>query len=319
MRSLLLIVLALLPGFLAGQAPSQGPRPPAKKASPKPPQPVPEQAPPAPTSPPVSGLTLDEVTQLLEAKLPEAVIIAKVRSNGKPFPLTTEQLLRLKKAGAGDNLLLVLMDPAAALAPPPPPPPDSPKEPIPGPVAQPPSGTGDPEFPKAFGVYYLEGEKWIQMPLSQCKIQRNKLRMVGGPLLRQKVHANLPGLWASVRMLRTDRPKFLAYFPDRRVSTFNLIRLVPKEKAGLREVAQISMLFSVEQHQDKIGVDITPAGPPNTFFLITKETLTPGEYAVVEPPPMSNTAKVAILEVWDFGIGEKGTASQPAASPSNSK
>lgn len=136
--------------------------------------------------------------------------------------------------------------------------------------------------------------------------------ILGGPLIRQKVHANISGNWASLRIMDTEKPKFLAYFPDRKVSTFNLLRLA--QKGELREVAQLSVLYSAEQYEDKIEIDISPAGPTNMFLLVTKGTLTPGEYAIVEPPPLSNTEKIAIMDVWDFGLGEKSNPGQaPAA------
>jgi hypothetical protein len=51
------------------------------------------------------------------------------------------------------------------------------------------------------------------------------------------------------------------------------------------------------------------------YFLTPRETMTPGEYGVVEPPPTSNSDKVALFDVWDFGIGEKAAASEPAVKP----
>ncbi len=58
-------------------------------------------------------LTVEQIVQLVQAGLPEDLIIAKIRKNGKAFDLSTEQLLQLKKAGASDNIIRVLMDPQA--------------------------------------------------------------------------------------------------------------------------------------------------------------------------------------------------------------
>ena len=280
--------------------------------------PPPSAKPPVPpvknAAPAAKPLTEDqqrvnEVLQLLDAKLPESVIVAKIRSYGKPVQTSVDDLVRLKKAGASDAVFSALQNPAA-------PPVPATVAPVaaateaarPAPVA-----TKEAVLPKAFGLYYKSENEWVQMPQTQCNLQINKMRAIlGGKLLRQKLHANLPGLAASLRLTNTDRPQFLAYFPDRKVSTFNLLRLIPKAEASLREIAELSVLYSTEQYQDKIAIDISPAGPPNMFLLIPKETLAPGEYGVIEPPPTSNNQTVALFDVWDFGIGEKAAPSVPA-------
>lgn len=266
-----------------------------------------------------AGMTVDDVVKLVQAKLSDDLIIGQLKKNGKAFSLSTDDLVKLKTSGASDNVLLVMMDPTATpAAPPPPPPPVVAKrivDPPPAKEIERPKSQAEAELPKAFGVYYLLNDKWVQMSQTQCNVQRNKMRAIlGGPLIRQKVHANIPGNWASLRIMDIEKPKFLAYFPDRKVSTFNLLRLA--QKGEVREVAQLSVLYSSEQHEDKIEIDISPAGTANMFLLIPKGTLTPGEYAIVEPPPLSNTEKIAIMDVWDFGLGEKSNPGQaPAATP----
>lgn len=90
------------------------PRPPVKKAVPA--KKVVTTTPPAQQAkpqPPVNELAVGQVCQLVQVGLPEDLIIAKIRKNGKVFDLSTEQLLQLKKAGASDNIIRVLMDPQA--------------------------------------------------------------------------------------------------------------------------------------------------------------------------------------------------------------
>jgi hypothetical protein len=50
-------------------------------------------------------LTQQDVIKLLELKIPEQTIIDKVKSSGTAFVLGTEDIARLKKAGASDALI----------------------------------------------------------------------------------------------------------------------------------------------------------------------------------------------------------------------
>lgn len=56
---------------------------------------------------------------MVEAKVSENIISAKVKKNGVPFDLSPEQLVAFKKAGASDSLIEVLMDPSKTYSPPP--------------------------------------------------------------------------------------------------------------------------------------------------------------------------------------------------------
>ena len=50
-------------------------------------------------------LTNDSVIQMIKAGLPEAVVIAKIRSTATKFDLKTDSLVSLKKAGVSDKVL----------------------------------------------------------------------------------------------------------------------------------------------------------------------------------------------------------------------
>src|SRR6202022_4370654 len=53
-------------------------------------------------------LTQQDVIKLLELKIPEQTIIDKVKSSGTAFVLGTEDMARLKKAGASDAVIAAM-------------------------------------------------------------------------------------------------------------------------------------------------------------------------------------------------------------------
>src|SRR6266436_1609232 len=53
-------------------------------------------------------LTQQDVIKLLELKIPEQTVIDKVKDSGTAFVLGTEDIARLKKAGATDALIAAM-------------------------------------------------------------------------------------------------------------------------------------------------------------------------------------------------------------------
>src|SRR3954466_6556008 len=53
-------------------------------------------------------LTQQDITRLLELKIPEQTIIEKVKASGTAFVLGTDDIARLKKAGASDALITAM-------------------------------------------------------------------------------------------------------------------------------------------------------------------------------------------------------------------
>src|SRR5207237_4879919 len=59
-------------------------------------------------------LTQQDVIKLLELKIPEQTIIDKVKDSGTAFVLGTEDIARLKKAGASDAVIAAMQATAAS-------------------------------------------------------------------------------------------------------------------------------------------------------------------------------------------------------------
>jgi hypothetical protein len=63
-----------------------------------------------------AGLTVDGVISLLGASLSDDLIIAKINKSGQAFDLSTDDMVRLKKAGASDAVMKAMMNAVPAPA-----------------------------------------------------------------------------------------------------------------------------------------------------------------------------------------------------------
>jgi len=72
--------------------------------------------PPSAGTPSSAGLTVDGVISLIDAGISADLIIAKIQKSGQTFDLSTEDMVRLKKAGASDAVMKAMM--SATPAPP---------------------------------------------------------------------------------------------------------------------------------------------------------------------------------------------------------
>jgi hypothetical protein len=63
-----------------------------------------------------AGLTVDGVISLVGAGISDDLIIAKIQKSGQTFDLSTDDMVRLKKAGASDTVMKAMMSPPPAPA-----------------------------------------------------------------------------------------------------------------------------------------------------------------------------------------------------------
>ena len=146
----------------------------------------------------------------------------------------------------------------------------------------------------------------------ETKVQVSKFRsllksVVPGPLVRQKVDINIPGAHSTNRH-ETVRPTFYAYFPPSRdVSKFKLLQCkITGQNFDQRTLANASILFSTEQNQDEVLVDIGPTSVRDLYRIFPREDLPSGEFGFVEGNTGSKSASnIEILDVYDFGIDRK--------------
>ena len=67
-------------------------------------------APAAGAAPTAAAFTVNDVVSLLDAGLSDDIILAKIHSSGATFNLSTDDLIRLKKAKASDAVIKAMMD-----------------------------------------------------------------------------------------------------------------------------------------------------------------------------------------------------------------
>jgi hypothetical protein len=293
-------------------------------------------------------MTNRDVIKLLQAKLSEDIIIAKIKQSKANFDTSVDGLVALRTAGAGDRLITLMMDPGSDPAPAAPVMTSTPAAvparanalvdpaPVPEPVA--PKYTGPASnrgrdaasnvtapavksevsrpimmtaAPENFGVYIVAEGKMKPLGRIQTKVQVSKFRsLIKGyvPFVRNKIDINIPGAHSTSRF-ELIRPTFYAYFPPSRdVSKFKLLQCkITGQKFDQRTVANASIMFSTEQNQDEVPIDIGPAGStPNLYRIFPREDITAGEFAFVEGNSGSkSTSNIEIIDVYDFGIDRK--------------
>jgi len=316
-----------------------------------PPATAPKKAPPravAPRPATPAAMTNRDVIRLLQAKLSDDLIIAKIKQSKTNFDTSVDGLVALRTAGASDRLIGFIMDPRSDPSAAPAPAPATASAPVRNtPAAEAPAPAPEPAAPKYtgpasnrgrdgapnvtagavkseaprpvmlsgapenFGVYIVHEGKMQPLGRIQTKVQVSKFRsLLKGyvPFVRSKIDINIPGAHSTSRY-EVVRPTFYAYFPPSRdVSKFKLLQCkITGQKFDQRTVANASIMFSTEQNQDEVPVDIGPAGStPNLYRIFPREDLPSGEFAFVEGNSGSKSASnIEIIDVFDFGIDRK--------------
>jgi hypothetical protein len=332
MKRLTLTVLsAWITVFLAVHLFSQTAQPPAVQKKPA--------AAPRPAGP--AALTNRDVIKLLQAKLSEDIIVAKIKTSKTNFDTSVDGLVALRTAGASDRLIAFMMDPKSE-------PPAAAPVAAPAPAAAfvdtPPDAAAAPKYtgpasnrksdaapnvtavavkseasrpivmsaaPENYGVYIVSKGKLEPLGRIQTKVQVSKFRsLLKGyvPFVRSKIDIDIPGAHSTSRF-ELVRPTFYAYFPaSRDVSKFKLLQCkITGQKFDQRTVANASIMFSTEQNQDEVPIDIGPAGNTKDLYRIfPREDIPSGEFAFVEGNSGSkSTSNIEIIDVYDFGIDRK--------------
>jgi len=286
------------------------------------------QATPKPAAP--AAMTNRDVIQLVKAKISDDVIITKIKRSKTRFDTSTQGLVARKQAGVSDQLISVMVDSADAA---------KSAEPAPAKTTRPAlrpgespsnakgeavatgSGTAartanEPapavisQAPPNYGMYIDTAGKLQPLGRIETKMQISKFRSLlksAIPFVRQKVDINIPGAHATSRF-EVRRPIFYAYFPPSRdVSKFKLLQCkITGQNFDQRTLANASIMFSTEQNQDEVPVDIGPTSVRDLYRISPREDLPSGEFGFVEGNTGSKSASnIDILDVYDFGVDSK--------------
>jgi hypothetical protein len=289
--------------------------------------------------PAAPGMTNRDVIQLVKAKISDDVIITKIKQSKTRFDTSTQGLVALKEAGVSDQLISVMVNagsageaatpaPAASAA-------AAPKSAKDRPVLRPgetpanakgeavatnaattPRTASEPapaaitQAPPNYGLYIQSSSQLKPLGRIETKVQVSKFRSFLRshiPFVRQKIDINLPGAHSTSRY-EARRPIFYAYFPPSRdVSKFKLLQCkITGQNFDQRTLANASIMFSTEQNQDEVAVDIGPTSVHDLYRISPREDLPSGEFGFVEGNTGNQSASdIEILDVYDFGIDRK--------------
>jgi hypothetical protein len=265
----------------------------------------PSSAQPGPSSAPLS---VEDVVKLSKEGMSEDVIIAKVRKNGKPFDLSSDELVELKKSGVADNVIKFLLDPTQPYVPPAPPaaPAAAPSPPkVSAPARKYPEDPYASRVPPAPGLYRFSRNEPVQIDIKLLLGEKQGAGLGKVLLKKGKIIGYLVGLTSKIRIPETA-PVFYIRLP---------------EGKGIEEV----LLVALERKNDRRELDMGPSGPKPELksetmrqfdslevgaglFRLTPGNLGKGEYMFfligTAEPPKGNYGKG-----YDFGVeppeGEK--------------
>jgi hypothetical protein len=170
----------------------------------------------------------------------EEVIITKIKKNGKPFDLSPEEMVELKKSGVSDTVIKFLLDPSQPYSPPPPAPPPKPAEPAPAPQPKAAPTKKYPEddyasrVPADPGLYSFPQDSLVKVEIKALLGEQSGAGLGKVLLKKSKVIAYLVGPASKVRVAE-GAPVFYIRLPEgKAIEDLLLVTLDPKN--GRREL-----------------------------------------------------------------------------------
>jgi hypothetical protein len=228
-------------------------------------------------------LTNDSVIQMVKAGLPEAVVIAKIKSTATKFDLKTDSLVSLKKAGVSDKVLEAMVaagSGSSATA-------ATPAAPAPA-VAAGALKTQD-------VIYQLVGDKYVEMFATSANLETNMA------FFQSKSEVVLEGRKARYRT-GEKQPVFLSTYSS---TDAPLVKLKPGDSHNDRNLKIGSGAFMPFGGTQKMGVrneDKIPTNierDPRGFYRVTPASpLPPGEYGFI----LATGFGAGSGKIYDFGV-----------------
>ena len=245
---------------------------------------------------PVNTLTAQDVVKLVQAGLSEDLIIATIQRNGRPFDLSTDEILNLKKAGVSDRILKAMIEPQAHV-------PSTQGE---TPALKVPPATGGPSgIPDEVGVYWV-GSDGVLHRIEGIAVSnmRTGSTLASGMTLgikRARINAQLRGTRAQLRV-KDRQPQFYFYLPeDASIGDYLLLRLAQRKDVRQIEIGERT-LWKVQAGVDHAKeIDFTYNRVKNRLYLLHPNgELDRGEYGFYIASGVE--LKKATGRIYDFGI-----------------
>lgn len=231
-------------------------------------------------------LTNDSVIQMVKAGLPEAVVIAKIKSTASKFDLKTDSLVSLKKAGVSDKVLEAMVAaPAAGAAP-------STASAAPAPPA-PALAAG--ALKNQDVIYQLVAGKYVEMFATSANLETNMA------FFQSKSEVVVEGKKAQFRTTE-KQPVFLSTYSSTDAPLVKLKQGDDHNDRNLKIGSGAFMPFGGTQkmgvrNEDKIPVTIER--DPRGFYKVTPSAaLPPGEYGFI----LATGFGAGSGKIYDFGV-----------------
>ncbi len=230
-------------------------------------------------------LTNDSVIQMVKAGLPEAVVIAKIKSTSSKFDLKTDSLVSLKKAGVSDKVLEAMVAAGSGAAP-------STAAAAPAPPA-PALAAGALKTQDV--IYQLVGGKFVEMFPTSANLETNMA------FFQSKSEVVLEGKKSQYRTSE-KQPVFLSTYSS---TDAPLVRLKPGDDHNDRNLKIGSGAFMPFGGTQKMGVrnedkiPVTIERDPRGFYKVTPSAaLAPGEYGFI----LATGFGAGSGKIYDFGV-----------------
>ncbi|MGE5231389.1 MAG: hypothetical protein ACM3NS_06580, partial [Deltaproteobacteria bacterium] len=199
-------------------------------------------------------LTNDSVIQMIKAGLPEAVVIAKIKSTATKFDLKTDSLVSLKKAGVSDKVLEAMVAAGSGSAP------------TTGAMPAPPApAVAAGALKNTDVIYQLVGGKYVEMFATSANLETNMA------FFQSKSEVVLEGRKAQYRTTE-KQPVFLSTYSS---TDAPLVRLKPGDDHNDRNLKIGSGAFMPFGGTQKMGVrnedkiPVTIERDPRGFYKVT--------------------------------------------------
>ncbi len=229
-------------------------------------------------------LTNDSVIQMVKAGLPEAVVIAKIKSTSTKFDLKTDSLVGLKKAGVSDKVLEAMVAAGSGSA--------SSTTAMPAPPA-PAMAAG--ALKNQDVIYQLLGGKYVEMFATSANLETNMA------FFQSKSEVVLEGRKAQYRTTE-KQPVFLSTYSS---TDAPLVRLKQGDDHNDRNLKIGSGAFMPFGGTQKMGVRnddkiaVTIERDPRGFYRVTPTApLAPGEYGFI----LATGFGAGSGKIYDFGV-----------------
>ena len=261
-----------------------------------------------------TALSNDDVIKMVQAKLGDAVIVAKIKASACKFDTSTDALIKLKQSGVSDVVLAAMAEGGNTSG-----------APGAGSTAAPPPDPNDPNSPHDSGIYYLRqdpgGHQMTQIEptiYSQGKVGGAFTSAMTYGLKKVKMKAVVEGGRAALRITES-RPIFYFYFEGKGSSQsfagafsafalasspneFILGKLNSKKDSREMIIGQMGAFGSSTgtRSEDNIALDSQKVAP-GIYKVLPRSDLQPGEYCFYYGAGSAGGGQAG-AKIFDFGI-----------------